>query len=383
MARITTNFALSLFLLLAVFLSPSAHTAAAAAGVLRLPFLSRSEGCPVELKPHPPVSRILVEQGTGTDSDFFSQLDYATSHALSSSTSSSSSASAARIKGGDFSDKKLAKYMATISNTSDFCTAAVIAPRVIITAAYCAVNFGDHVLVGDTFGLKGVNISIARVITDPRYDGNGIGSLAIAVAILSEPVPDGTPFMKVSISTSLPRTGSYVRVAGYGRFVNVKGSNTDSRLHQVDIPVYDGAECNEALDNVDSQTQFCAGYQRKGNCDVCAGDGGAPVFQYDEDETPVVVGVVVGVRCGNGEHPYPFTRTAGFREQLEQAGLKEGKELVTEADGSGESNGVSTGVIVGAAVAGVVVVVAIIGGIVFWARRPTNVEVFHPEDGNE
>lgn len=294
------------------------------------------------------------------------------SHAVSSS-----SATTARIKGGDYSGRDLAKYMGMLSNVSHLCTAAVVAPRVVVTDAFCARNIGRFVIVGDSYGNSGANISIARVIYNPCYDGTGTGTIeiGIAVAILSRDVPDDTPFMKVSVSGDAPANGTFVRIAGYGRFTT-ETANSEQRLQQVDVPVTDGDVCAPGGGKINKEMQFCAGYDN-GECDVCPGDAGAPVFQYSDDGTPIIVGVTIIGRCGATNHPYPFTRISAFREQLEQAGLMEGVHLVTDIDGSG----VSTAVIIGAAVAGVVVILVIIGGIVFWMRKPPKVEVFHPEDG--
>lgn len=281
--------------------------------------------------------------------------------------------------GGDFSGEELAKYMAVIANETSWCPAAVVAKRVIVTTAWCAVNLGEHVLIGDIFGLKGTKVSVSRVLVDQRWDGDGLGSLAIAVVILNADVPRDIMFMKVSVSSDLPRPGSFVRVAGYGSFTNASSSNTDERLHQVDIPVYGGAACEEALSGVDDSTQFCAGYQN-GECDACAGDGGAPAFQYDKDGTPVIVGVTIGARCGRTDHPYPFTRTAGLMDLYMDAGLELDRELVTDID---ENNELPLGVIIGAAVGGTVVVLALVVGIIIYMkkRNKVDVEVFHPEQG--
>lgn len=255
--------------------------------------------------------------------------------------------------------------MAVISNGTNRCTAAAVGPRLLVTSARCAVTVvgNGHVFVGSALGLQGTNISIGRVIKEFVYDETDRGTHGLAITELASSVPNGTQFMTVSVSRHLPGVGTYVRVAGYGRFSTASDdSKTDPRLHQVDLPVYDGASCDITLPGIDRVDQFCVGYQRSGACDACIGHEGAPQFRYDRECTPVIFGVTVGSRCGDEVvRGYPFTRTWPFRVELDVSGLQDERGVVYEVHEQSGS-GMSTAVIAGAAV-------AIVGGTVWWRMK--------------
>lgn len=198
------------------------------------------------------------------------------------STSQGWEQASSRIAGGEMvrAHAQLATYMAlltirTRSGQRFTCSAAVVAPRLLLTAYHCVYDAdasGVTAYVGGTSKSTGVAIS-ATGFESPFDPGGGADPqnsfwYDISLIRLAERVPTHVQFMGVSVNQSVPIEGSAVRVAGFG---NVDGdSNSGKRLHQVDMPIVKGATCRKLYSRPDSHLkvnysmQVCAGYNMRG-----------------------------------------------------------------------------------------------------------------------
>ncbi|WP_165436267.1 PKD domain-containing protein [Amycolatopsis suaedae] len=172
------------------------------------------------------------------------------------------------------------------------CTASVVAPRVILTAAHCKDGQGaksmyygaDDLTVGG-----GTKIEVEEYLQHPNYDPpNGWQTgydVGIVVTKTDVPVPAGYKFPRVADSSdaSLSDPGKDALTLGYGRVSD--GENQYAHLKKATLPIVDGqGECS-SFGSFNPSYMICAGYQ-DGRHGICQGDSGGPL---------VVDGVIIGV----------------------------------------------------------------------------------------
>lgn len=218
----------------------------------RHPLTSRSSICPVSIPNDPPSA-----------SDF------------ASASPRDSHNRFPRIVNGDFVSEALRPYLASLLilvslNRNTSCSAILVSPRWLITAAHCIDSPNILVSVGTNRSLKYQKQPFLRVqenVTHSRYNSSQM-QYDIAALRLTRPAPSGAKFMKVNVKSTLPAVGSFVRSAGYGR-TDREGDpkNISGFLRQVDIPVTSECACQSAYStpSVDYAAQVCAGYAR-GEC---------------------------------------------------------------------------------------------------------------------
>lgn len=195
------------------------------------PRVAQDDTCPVVLAPQPPLS------------------------------------STSRIVGGRPSGPELASSMALLHNGSSFITGILIAPTVVLSYV-TDFDASGKVYVGSQNGESGTLIPIEKVERHPSYStSDSPYNYDLMFTVLASPAPSSARPVKVSSSYSLPLPDSHVRHVGYGRF----GSNEDNEefvLHQVDVPLYDSAECSRAFSGDFSAEAaesrvYCAGYKNR------------------------------------------------------------------------------------------------------------------------
>jgi secreted trypsin-like serine protease len=111
--------------------------------------------------------------------------------------------------------------VAIVGHTGTFlvCSATLIAPRLVLTAAHCGVTpnnyFGYQIFVGETVGGAGARIDVVDARTHPMFDAASLAN-DLTLLYLREPAPVvPKPILDQPLTTA--QLGSIVRVVGYGR----------------------------------------------------------------------------------------------------------------------------------------------------------------------
>jgi hypothetical protein len=108
------------------------------------------------------------------------------------------------------------------------CTAVLVSPKVLLTAAHCLV--GPKYDLRPAWNISGPSLVVERVEWDRAYDGKVPGNgHDIAVVLLRPPV--GIPPAKLNKSSDIA-LGQEIRMVGYGaRDTSDDGSGTDQNSH--------------------------------------------------------------------------------------------------------------------------------------------------------
>ncbi len=169
------------------------------------------------------------------------------------------------------------------------CSAALIAPRWVITAGHCFHDAARNPVSGeiradgpvpyasvtatlgraDLDGTTGHVVDVVEAYQSPTND--------IAIAKLAEPVRDIAP---LRLPRSRPKVGDIVRITGWGSLQNV--DPVPSTLLQTG---------QMKITSVTDTTVGVVGYLPSPDTSACLYDSGAPYFSEPKHGAPVLVGV--------------------------------------------------------------------------------------------
>lgn len=188
---------------------------------------------------------------------------------------------------------ELRPYVVIVLNrngsSASFCSASVIAPNVVLTAAHCVTTSDDtKVFFRDEDG-GAITLDVASIALNPGYRPDAIRrrlvSIDLALVRLAQPLPDG--FTPIALAKSIgPVVGQRFRIAGFGVADETAG-RTGGVLRQGEL-VASGPKSAILLWLTDPNREGLG---------ACTGDSGAPVFAID---TPRLVAVAVWAKGENG-----------------------------------------------------------------------------------
>ncbi|MGA7384544.1 MAG: trypsin-like serine protease [Methylocella sp.] len=188
---------------------------------------------------------------------------------------------------------ELAPYVVTVLDKSgggaSFCTASVIAPEVVLTAAHCVSNLSDAQVIFRGGHSQLVLVDVASIAVHPEFRPK-IGrkhliSIDLALLRLAQPLP--TAFKPIELTDSgRIATGQPFRIAGFGR-ANERVSGTSGVL-RAGILVASGPKSPVLVWLTDPDGTGLGG---------CTGDSGAPVLAIAQ---PALVAVAIRAKGSNG-----------------------------------------------------------------------------------
>ncbi|MFI5735370.1 PKD domain-containing protein [Kribbella sp. NPDC051587] len=184
------------------------------------------------------------------------------------------------------------------------CTSAVVARRVIVTAAHCKNGDGAKTMLYGSDDLTkpgGTKLAVKEYLQHPNYQPpNGWQQgwdVGIVVTETDIPVPAGYKYPRVadSTDTTLDDPGKKALLLGYGRVRD--GENEFGHLKKVEnFPLVDGRDTCGSFGSFNDAYMICGGYA-DGHDGICQGDSGGPMLVDG-----VIVGVASWVKTGCGSY---------------------------------------------------------------------------------
>ncbi len=221
------------------------------------------------------------------------------------------SPASAMVGGAPAADSGLARAVVTVvGSRGNFCTGALIAPDIVLTAAHCVAADPAARIVAYDAKRQPRLLDLRRAATHPQYNSRGIAahraSADVALMQLTEPMaakspaPFGSPREPIA-------PGARYTVAGIG--VTTPGDGRSGGTVRAATLAATGRPGSLQIRLVDPATN-----NARGGLGACTGDSGAPVFET-QDGRAVIVGVVSwstaagnAAGCGGLTGVTPLTR---------------------------------------------------------------------------
>ncbi len=199
--------------------------------------------------------------------------------------------------------------------TAYYCTGALVAPSVVLTAAHCGVLLPPSSFSVGTGRLNLYDSSTGQVL--------GVSSVAISptwdpasyhgdVALLQLSQPSTAPTLPVATADDASwvyRAGAPMIVAGWGRTVPWGSAAAD--LNWVGMSVQEDGFCrrsfNGASPGYDASSMFCASAPGSA-AGACYGDSGGPAVGQSQGGTYEIIGVASLIFLQNCAPPDVFAR---------------------------------------------------------------------------
>jgi len=199
------------------------------------------------------------------------------------------------VGGGAPANEGIARAVVTIvGSRGNFCTGAVIAPRVVLTAAHCVQPGAEYRIVDYSTGAPALQ-NVKAVAIHPGFRMEAMAShratADVALLQLEQPAKGRVP-ATLGMPTIPIAVGGRFTIAGIG--VTVRGDGKSGGTIRVAGLVASGQPGTLQIRLVDPVAQGT-----RDGLGACTGDSGAPAFE-DKPAGPVIVGVVSWSTGPNG-----------------------------------------------------------------------------------
>ena len=203
------------------------------------------------------------------------------------------------------------------------CTGTVVAPRVVMTAAHCALTGTGHVAlaanytiltgVADLRDARAANRSkVSQVLIFPKFEPSRV-SFDAALLILKAPVAAPALALAAPEDTALRAPGVSVSIAGWG-LTSAEPPKETTVLHEADSVIKSDDFCHRQLRRIlpffSEASQLCIkSLPGPFFASLCHGDSGGPAFARRPDGTPVQIGIIsLGASNCGARHPQVLAR---------------------------------------------------------------------------
>jgi len=177
--------------------------------------------------------------------------------------------------GGKADDRFLAIGALTASRTH-FCTAVLVSPRVVMTAAHCidtAKNYAQHTKIQfridearpDTLRTYYLDLDASLMFTHPKWQQAPVLGFDLGFAVLKQKTTRAKPIPVYTQKINQYWIGQKVLLSGYGLLKSVPKLVRAERKHSIEIPIVHVSS--------DRFLHFARGKS------ICHGDSGGPVLR--------------------------------------------------------------------------------------------------------
>ncbi len=194
---------------------------------------------------------------------------------------------AAAMVGGAPADAAATAVITIVGSRGNFCTGALIAPDLVLSAAHCTMPGATYKIVDYDAGRQPRLRDVKRVASHPQFDVQGIlahrASADVALLQLTEPMA-GHALASLGAPHAPLAAGNAFTVSGIG--VTIRGDGRSGGVVRTAALVATGQPGTLQIRLVDPATNNAAA-----GLGACTGDSGAPVFET-QNGRPVIIGVV-------------------------------------------------------------------------------------------
>jgi secreted trypsin-like serine protease len=246
------------------------------------------------------------------------------------------------VGGGVFNLKRfpaVGKVYAYVKEAPDYkiirCSATLIAPNWVVTAAHChkGTNYDRQTVVFGRADLRddkvGEEVPVVKVILHPSYDKGAPYNADIAVLKLAYSPKKTTPLTEWATKTDfdkLKKGKKPIIAVGWGNTVADQYSQSPI-LKGVGIRLWTTQSCRfysstlDWLDRLSSDT-FCAGSSEFAGQGICSGDSGGPAFRQrgvDGSSKTMLVGISsrAGQVCAEVGRPSIFVEAWRYKSWVD------------------------------------------------------------------